>query len=294
MPRISNYTLMVGEDGAPRLTLLNELCNPHTFAFISKVTSLENKRILDVGCGIGILSAELAVAALPKGEVLGVDISEEQLKIADERAKKNNIKNIKFLPLAAENIDQLNEKFDVIYFRFVLMHLKNATGVIEKTLSLMHAESILICEEASDIDALCCTPSDPVFDRWKKAVEKQVALSNSDFTIGKKLIETLSKQALTPIHAVTAQPVMDTPRQKQQLWQGIREISALLVASGFCTEQEIEERVAELKDFAESSTAKVGFFSYLQVAVKKNEIKEEAPAFRKSPYKSIPENAQSR
>ncbi len=276
----NHYTLKVGEAGAPRLTLLNELCNPHTFSFIKKVTSLENKRILDVGCGIGILSSAFAVHALPKGSVLGVDISAEQLQIADERAKKENIANIKFQQVAAENIDQLHETFDIIYFRFTLMHLQNATMVIEKVLSLMHEESVLICEEASDIQTLCCNPPEHVFDKWKKAVEKQVELSNSDFTIGKKLIDIISEQQLTLMHAETAQPVIETARLKQQLWQGVQEISALLVASGFCSEPEIEEMIAELKVFANTSTAKIGFFNYLQVAAKKNEIKVEKPVCR--------------
>lgn len=266
-----NYTLQVGEKGAPRLTLLNELCNPHTFSFINKVTPLENKRILDVGCGIGILSNAFAVCSLPQGRVVGVDVSQAQLKIAEDRSQKENIKNITFLPMAAENIDQLNEKFDVIYFRFTLMHLNDAIEVIKKARSLMHAESILICEEASDIQDLSCNPSAPVFDKWKKAVEKQVELSNSDFTIGKKLIDIISKQQLTPIHSEIAQPVMNTARLKQQLWQGLREISGLLLSSGFCSEQEIEEMIAELKVFANTSTSAVRFFSYIQVAAKKSE-----------------------
>ena len=54
--------------------------------------NLENKRILDVGCGTGILEGFLG--KIPGVSVLGIDISERMIEIA---VKKYNSENIRFL-----------------------------------------------------------------------------------------------------------------------------------------------------------------------------------------------------
>lgn len=65
MPGEAEYVLKVGKEGAPRLKLLNKMCNPSSMEFIEENIDLMNKRILDLGCGIGIFSSELAIKSLP-------------------------------------------------------------------------------------------------------------------------------------------------------------------------------------------------------------------------------------
>lgn len=65
--------------------------------------------ILDVGCGTGRHSVELAKRGY---KVTGLDISKDQLKAAREKAKAANVE-IEFLHLDARNF-QLNEKFDLV------------------------------------------------------------------------------------------------------------------------------------------------------------------------------------
>ncbi len=43
------------------------------------------ERVLDVGCGPGLLAAELAAAIGPGGAVAGIDVSEDMLALADEQ-----------------------------------------------------------------------------------------------------------------------------------------------------------------------------------------------------------------
>ncbi|MFA5386128.1 MAG: methyltransferase domain-containing protein [Candidatus Paceibacterota bacterium] len=69
-------------------------------------------RVLDYGCGHGmhtILPAKLGA------EVYGIDVSEESLKIARQRAEKENVSDkMKFLNMDGENMSFENNFFDVI------------------------------------------------------------------------------------------------------------------------------------------------------------------------------------
>lgn len=63
---------------------------------------IQNKRVIDLGCGTGIFSfaANLANAK----EVIGIDIDEESIKIAKNYAKEKNV-NIKFLVKDIKDVD---------------------------------------------------------------------------------------------------------------------------------------------------------------------------------------------
>ena len=78
--------------------------------FIEKELSFDKtKRILDVGCGTGRHSIELAKRGY---SVTGFDLSDDQLAKARENAKRANVK-VEFLKLDARNFS-FNEKFDFI------------------------------------------------------------------------------------------------------------------------------------------------------------------------------------
>ena len=65
----------------------------------SKNTSLKNIKILDIGCGGGLLCEPLAKLG---ADVVGIDASEKNIKIAKIHAKKNNLK-IKYYCSSPEN-----------------------------------------------------------------------------------------------------------------------------------------------------------------------------------------------
>lgn len=260
------YSLKVGKDGAPRLKLLNDMCNPSTLEFVECNIDLKNKSILDLGCGIGILSAELAKRSLPYRRVLGIDISQAQLDIAQAIASENKINNLKFQKISAFEIDTLDTKFDLIYCRFVLAHLFFVPEVIQKITKLMHPNSILICEEPNSIYSLYCDPIDPIFEQFKKAAIVHVEASKADFSIGKKLRSVFEQNNLKVLQEKQIQASLDTPELKQQLWQGIVEIKSLLIENKFATEIEIEDLIDSLKKFANHSQAKVGYWERTQIA----------------------------
>ncbi len=77
---------------------------------ISALDTLKNKDILDLGCGTGLLSI---LFALEKSKVVGVDLSEDMLRIADQNAFNNRCRII-FMLKDMKNF-YIDKKFDFIY-----------------------------------------------------------------------------------------------------------------------------------------------------------------------------------
>ncbi len=78
-----------------------------------KVIDTKDKYILDAGCGSGYKSLILAEAN-PDAKIVGVDISAESIKLAEQRLKYHGFENAEFHVLSIEDLDQLNCQFDYI------------------------------------------------------------------------------------------------------------------------------------------------------------------------------------
>lgn len=78
-----------------------------------KVIDTEGKLILDAGCGSGYKSLTLAEAN-PGAKIVGIDISEESVKLARGRLKHHRIDNVEFHVLSINDLPNLELEFDYI------------------------------------------------------------------------------------------------------------------------------------------------------------------------------------
>jgi len=78
-----------------------------------KVVETEGKVILDAGCGSGYKSLILAEAN-PGAKIVGIDISEESIKLARDRLQYYGFDNAEFHFLSIEELPSLNLEFDYI------------------------------------------------------------------------------------------------------------------------------------------------------------------------------------
>lgn len=88
----------------------------------------EKSRILDVGTGTGFLAIILANLG---HEVVGIDLSENMLRVAREKAKKNCLK-VEFLRGDAEDLPFNDKDFDAVTCRHLLWTLPNPSKAISE------------------------------------------------------------------------------------------------------------------------------------------------------------------
>ena len=103
--------------------------------------------IIDLGCGDGTLTAEMAKFAK---HVTCVDINPDILAMARQRTDRLGMKNVSFLPEDVSNLSLTSESMDVVFFSQSLHHLENPQkGLNEAARILRTGGQLLVMELAS-------------------------------------------------------------------------------------------------------------------------------------------------
>ncbi|GAA3917950.1 bifunctional 2-polyprenyl-6-hydroxyphenol methylase/3-demethylubiquinol 3-O-methyltransferase UbiG [Litoribacillus peritrichatus] len=102
--------------------------NPLRLNFINEKTQLQGKRVLDVGCGGGILAESMARRG---ADVLGIDMGEAPLSVAQLHALEMGVENIEYKQIPVEELaEQQPGSFDVVTCMEMLEHVPDPSSII--------------------------------------------------------------------------------------------------------------------------------------------------------------------
>ena len=109
-----------------------------TFKLDQKKMPLENIKILDIGCGGGLLSEPICRLG---AEVTAIDASKKNIEIAKLHAKENNLK-INYICTSPENLE-IKNKFDVILNMEIVEHVENVDFFLQSCSKLLKKNGIM-------------------------------------------------------------------------------------------------------------------------------------------------------
>lgn len=146
-------------------------------------------KILDVGCGPGTISVDLATR-VPQGFVYAIDPSAEVIEKAREHAKEKGTKNVRFEVgdiFSWKSLEGIEEgTFDVVHAHQVLQHLQDPLGALKEMKQLAKPGGIITARDA-DYSAMAWYPEVHGLRKWLDLYIATAQSMHCDPNIGRRL-----------------------------------------------------------------------------------------------------------
>ncbi len=150
---------------------------------------------LDVGCGGGDVTRELARRTGSTGLVVGLDMDPEQIEIVRKEAQSQGQDHITYrVANVTEPPDDLGE-FDIVYSRFLLCHLPARKKVFAWMKTKLRPGGIIAIEEL-DLSGHFCYPPSEEFDQYVSWTAASIERRGGDPDLGRKLPSLFTAEGL--------------------------------------------------------------------------------------------------
>jgi ubiquinone/menaquinone biosynthesis C-methylase UbiE len=241
------YTIKGGREDADRLARQARVMAAATAEFLSRVGVGAGWRCLDVGCGDGQVTVQLADSVGPGGRAVGIDIDEDALAIAREAAQEAGVRAEFVHGDATEPPAQ--DEFDLAYARLVLSHLPDSVAALRAMVAAIRPGGWVAVEDLFT-GTLRSEPPAPALDRLQAVYSATVRAHGGDPTIGPRLPALLAAVGLREVREVTVENPMSTVEDKLFLAELVDNMRDTMLASGAATAAELDELRADVEQAA--------------------------------------------
>ena len=185
MTKTTQYVIRGGEKGRERLRLLSKVMKPTTLDLFKRAGLSEGTIGLDLGCGGGDVTLELAHLVSKNGAILGMDMDATKIDLATAEAKQKGIEQVSY---QLGNVMELEatDKYDFIYARFLLTHLQNPLALCKRIHRALKKGGVFMVEDI-DFSGNKCFPPNSAYDKWVQWYSAVVRANGADPEIGYKL-----------------------------------------------------------------------------------------------------------
>ena len=264
---MERYVLRGGREGFDRLRVLSRAKMASTSALLDRVGVVPGARVLDVGCGSGDVTLELARRAGPSGHVTGLDMNVTNVELARALARENGVEGVEFEVRELGDWHELSS-YDIVYCRFVLQHLTDPLGMLTRMWAAVRPGGALVVED-SDFGGLFCHPPNEGFAFYARTHCDALRRRGGDPEIGRKLLRYFVDVGIQDPLLTVTQNVDATGEAKRLAPLTLAASADAIVADGLATANEVAAALSDLAAFADDPTTVIGGPRTMQVWARK-------------------------
>ena len=236
---------------------------PTTLALLGRAGVGAGLRCLDVGCGAGEVTFDLASLVGPTGHVVGVDLDPTKVELGRGDAQQARVTNVEFR--VADISDGLGEgEYDVVYARFLLTHVRDPEAALAAMVRALKPGGRLVVEDI-DYRGSFAHPESAAFERYEEIYELSAQANGGDPFIGARLPELASGAGCVRVEPTIAQPAGLAGDVKLLPALTLENIKAMAERHGIAEPDEIDRIVGALYELARDPTTFVGSPRIVQV-----------------------------
>ena len=144
-------------------------------------------RLLDVGCGPGTITMDLADLVGPGGRVTALERTEDALGLARAEASRRGIRNVDFAVGDVESLDLADDSFDVVHAHQVLQHVGDPVRALGEMRRVCRPGGVVAARD-SDYAAFTWHPQVDELDRWLEVYSAVARSNHAEPDAGRRLL----------------------------------------------------------------------------------------------------------
>jgi SAM-dependent methyltransferase len=212
--------------------------------------------VLDVGCGPGSITVDLARRVAP-GRVVGVDLSAEVLVKAGELAAGRGVDSVVFEQADVTALPYRDGSFDVVHAHQVLQHLCDPVAALREMRRVTRPGGIVAVREA-DYAATSWYPHSPGLDEWARIYGEAAASHGGQAEAGRRLLSWARAAGFDDVTASAS--VWCFANEAERTWWGTmwaeRSVESTVarraVAGGVATKDDLAAVARAWREWAEA------------------------------------------
>ncbi|MFF3366950.1 MULTISPECIES: class I SAM-dependent methyltransferase [Streptomyces] len=175
-------------------------------------------RILDIGCGPGTITADLA-ELVPDGRVTGVDQAPDVLEQARRTAAARGLANVDFAVADVHALDYPDDTFCVVHAHQVLQHVGDPVQALREMRRVTRPGGFIAVRDA-DYAAMTWYPAVPGLDDWLELYERVARANGGEPDAGRRLVSWARAAGLRDITATSGTWTFAT-EEERAWWSGL-------------------------------------------------------------------------
>jgi 2-polyprenyl-3-methyl-5-hydroxy-6-metoxy-1,4-benzoquinol methylase len=203
--------------------------------------------LLDVGCGPGTITVDLAARVAP-GRVVGLDVSAAPLAEARELAERTGTA-VTFVQGDVYALAEPDDSFDVVHAHQVLQHLADPVAALREMARVCRPGGVIAVRDV-DYGAFVTYPADEGLDRWLDLYYRVARRNAGEPDAGRRLVSWAHAAGLRDTVATSSSWCYASPAEREwwgNSWAGRATASAFAeqaVAYGLASRAELERIAA--------------------------------------------------
>jgi len=222
------------------------------------------KALLDVGCGPGTITADLAELVAP-GRVTAADASEEVLEQARRTIAERGLTTVDFVRADVHALEFPDGCFDVVHAHQVLQHVADPVVALREMRRVCRPGGLVAARD-SDYLGMSWYPRVPALEEWLALYRSIASANGGEPDAGRRLLSWAREAGFAEVTASASVWCFATPEDRAW-WSGMwaermtsSAIARQAVAQGQAAEQDLR-RIAD--GWREWGAAEDGWFTVL-------------------------------
>jgi len=252
-----------------RLEIQSAFFEPLTRRTLLKAGISEGMSCLDIGCGAGTVTRMMAQIVGRKGHVTGVDVDGNYLRYCQSKSDANTdfIRD----DICDSRLEK-SEHFDIIYSRFMFVHLKDMKKAVQSMKRLVKKGGVVVIEELDHApDSWLCYPENKSVDTLRETYVTLVRKVGGDPFAGRKIYRLLVEESFdASVECNSPCLLMGHEPYNTLGWRIAESLKPQILGLGLLSYQEYTKMYDDLKQLSYDGKSFVTYARFFSIIGRKN------------------------